>query len=85
MVVAGEVEAVGRDVASFSEGQQVFGLDRFVLGAYAGYKCMPGRGVLTLKPFNLSYEEAAAIPYGGMFALHFLKRGKIRRGQGVLV
>ena len=85
MVVAGEVAGVGRGVASFSEGQQVFGLDRFAFGAYAEYKCMPSSGLLTSKPFNLSYEEAAAIPYGGMLALHFLKRGEIRSGQRVLV
>ena len=85
MVFAGEVEAVGTGVASFSEGEQVFGLDRFAFGAYAERKCMSEGGVLARKPPNLSYAEAAAVPYGGMLALHFLRAGGIRSGQSVLV
>jgi NADPH:quinone reductase-like Zn-dependent oxidoreductase len=85
MVFAGEVEAVGTGVASFSEGEQVFGLDRFAFGAYAERKCMTEGGVLARKPLNLSYAEAAAVPYGGLLALHFLRRGGIRGGQSVLV
>jgi NADPH:quinone reductase-like Zn-dependent oxidoreductase len=85
MVLAGEIEGVGKDVGSFIERDQVFGFDRFDFGAYAEYKCMPESRVLTSKPSNLSYEEAAAIPYGGMLALHFLRRGQIRSGQRALV
>ncbi len=85
MVLAGEIETVGKDVRSFVEGDQVFGFDRFAFGAYAEYKCLREGGVLASKPSNLSYEEAAAIPYGAMLALHFLRRGKIRSGQEVLV
>lgn len=81
MVLAGEIESVGKDVGSFIERDQVFGFDRFGFGAYAEYKCMPESGVLTSKPSNLSYEEAAAIPYGGMLALHFLRRARSAAGK----
>jgi NADPH:quinone reductase-like Zn-dependent oxidoreductase len=85
MVLAGEIDAVGKDVRSFVPGEPVFGFDRFGFGAYAEYKCLREGGVLAPKPSNLGYEEAAAIPYGGLLALHFLRRGKIRDGQLVLV
>jgi NADPH:quinone reductase-like Zn-dependent oxidoreductase len=85
MVLAGEVDSVGRDVRSFKLGDQVFGLDRFRFGTYAEYVCWPEDSVLTMKPANLTHEEAAAIPYGGLLALHNLKKADIRRGQRVLV
>jgi len=85
MVLAGEIESVGKQAGSFKEGDRVFGFDRFGFGAYAEYKCMLESGVLASKPSNLTYEEAAAIPYGGMLALHFLRRGKLRGGQKVLI
>ncbi len=85
MVLAGEIDAVGKDVGSFREGDQVYGFDRFGFGAYAEFKCLSERGVLTSKPSNLSYEEAAAIPHGGLLALHFLRRAGIRGGQRVLI
>ena len=76
---------MGEDVESFKKGDQVFGLDRFTFGTYAEYKCMSEDGTLATKPTNLTYEEAAAIPYGGLLALHFLKRGNIQSGQRILV
>ena len=85
LVLAGEIESIGTSVRSFEVGDQVFGFEGFAFGAYAEYKCMAENGVLALKPSNLSYPEAAAIPYGGMLALHFLRKGKIRNGQRVLI
>ena len=86
--VAGEVEAVGRRVKRFEVGDQVFGFTGFFgrLGAYAEYACMSANGCLVNKPASVTYEEAAAIPNGGLTALPFLRDvGKIRNGQGVLV
>jgi NADPH:quinone reductase-like Zn-dependent oxidoreductase len=85
MALAGDIDAVGRDVKSFKEGDHVFGLDPFAFGAYAEYKCMPERGALAAMPSNLTYEEGATIPYGGMLGLHFLRKGRVRSGQKVLI
>ncbi len=85
MVLAGEIDATGDGVSSFNEGDPVFGFDRFGFGAYAEYKCMPAAGVLAPKPSSLSYAEAAAIPYGGLLALHFLRKGDIGSRRRVLV
>lgn len=82
--LAGEIDSIGRDVARFKPGDQVFGFDMF--GAYAEYKCMPETGALAIKPVNLSYEEAASIPNGSLTALPYLRdKGKTQRGQTVLI
>ena len=83
--LAGEIEAVGRDVKQFKDGDQGFGIDGNGFGAYAEYKCMDEKGALALKPAALTYEEAAAIPFGGTTVLGFLRRGKLESRERVLV
>lgn len=85
MVFAGEVESIGSFVKSFKKGDQVFGFDRFGFGTYAEYKCIPEESLLVKKATSVNYEEAAALPYGGLLALHYLKKGNIQSGQRILI
>ena len=83
--LAGVVESVGKDVSKFKVDDQVFAFSDAAMGCHAEYKCMPQDGVIALKPANLTFDEAAALSFGGTTALDFFKRGKLQSGERVLI
>ena len=82
---SGEVESIGNDVLKFKKGDQIFGTTNLRLGAYSEYMCLPASYTLVSKPHNITFEEAAAVPLGGLNALHFLRKANIQNGERVLV
>jgi len=82
---SGEIEAIGKDAKNFNKGEQVFGYVGEEMGAYAEYLCMSDNGILVAKPTNMSYEEAAVVPYGALMAFDLLKKVNILKGQKVLI
>jgi len=84
-VLSGEIEITGKDVTRFKNGDQIIAFTYMRFATYAEYTCLPEKSAIALKPSNLTYEEAAAIPYGGMLALYNLKKGNIQSGQNILI
>ncbi|MGL1890665.1 MAG: NAD(P)-dependent alcohol dehydrogenase [Spirochaetaceae bacterium] len=84
-VFAGEIESVGKDVTKFKQGDKVYGTTGMAFGAYAEYLSIPEDAVVSIKPTNMTYEEAVSIPFGGNTALHYLRKGNIKQGQNVLI
>jgi NADPH:quinone reductase-like Zn-dependent oxidoreductase len=83
--LAGEIESVGKEVSRFKTGDQVFAFPGARMGSHAEYRCMREDGSVVHKPSNLSYDEAAALSFGGTTALDFFRRGNLRSGEKVLV
>lgn len=88
MIFAGEIEAVGEGVKRYKRGDAVFGTTirgGMNFGTYAEYKCLSQDSIMALKPASISYEAAAAVPYGAGLALYFLKKSRLQRGQKILI
>jgi NADPH:quinone reductase-like Zn-dependent oxidoreductase len=82
---SGEIESTGKNVTDFSVGDQIFGAARLRLGAYGEYVVLPASYTIAAKPKNMSFADAAAVPLGGLNALHFMRRAEIRAGEKVLI
>ena len=82
---SGEIETTGKGVTRFNMGDPVFGATGLRFGAYGEYLCLPASYTIVPKPHNMSFEQAAAVPLGGLNALHFMRKANIRNGEKVLV
>lgn len=82
---SGIVEQAGKGVTKFKINDEVFGTSSLDMGTYSEYKCIPEDGAIAVKPVKLKFEDAAAVSFGGLTALHFLQKGNIQKGEKVLV
>ena len=82
---SGEIDDIGKSVTKFVVGDKIFGSTQMRFGAYGEYLCLPDNYTIVKKPDNMSYEEAAAVPLGGLNALHFMRKANIKKGETVLI
>lgn len=85
VVIAGEIESIGSKVTKFKVGDKVYGTTGMSFGAHAEYQCVSEDRTLAIIPENISFEEAAAIPFGGTAAIHFLRAGNVQKDQKILI
>lgn len=83
--ISGVIEAVGKNVQTFKKGDAVFAQCGLRFGGYAEYTCLPVNDLIAIKPANMSFEEAAAVPVGGLTALRFIKQSGVKMGSRVLI
>jgi NADPH:quinone reductase-like Zn-dependent oxidoreductase len=83
--LSGVVESVGTNVTQFKPGDAVFAFSDAAMGCHAAYKCMSQNSAIALKPSTLSFEEAAALSFGGTTALHYIRKAKLQRGDKILI
>ncbi|HZW01543.1 MAG TPA: NAD(P)-dependent alcohol dehydrogenase [Candidatus Deferrimicrobium sp.] len=85
LILAGQVDEIGSSVTRFTVGERVYAFTKFHFGSYAQYTCLTESSTVATAPANVTLEEAAAIPYGGLLALHYLRKGGVGHGTAVLV
>jgi len=82
---AGEVDSLGKNVSGFEPGDKIYGCARLRMGAYGEYDCLPFTYTMLAMPAGISFAEAASVPFGGLNGLHFMRRGKVKPGDKVLI
>jgi len=83
--LSGQIEAIGKNVTAYKNGESIFAMIGFKMGAHAEYVTLPENGKIAIKPEEISYEQAASLSFGGTTALHFFRKGNLEKGQKILI